>query len=92
MIFQRGSIWGTETLIINRKAHPKKITHYVLIRGPSYGSLGFEAREEIRTNIREEAGGRGHPHQSAGSGLDSSFHLIFQEDGDKYPGHGPDNA
>ncbi|MBN1627928.1 MAG: hypothetical protein JW944_15520 [Deltaproteobacteria bacterium] len=37
----------------------KKTTHYVLIRGPSYSSLGFEAREEIRTGIRErlEAGG-----------------------------------
>jgi hypothetical protein len=34
-------------------------TYYVLIRGPSYGSLNFEAREAIRTGIREklEAGG-----------------------------------
>ncbi len=37
----------------------EKTTYYVLIRGPSYGSLGFEAREQIRTEIRErlEAGG-----------------------------------
>jgi hypothetical protein len=37
----------------------EKATHYVLIRGPSYGSLDFEARELIRTEIRErlEAGG-----------------------------------
>lgn len=36
-----------------------KTAHYVLIRGPSYGSLDFEAREAIRTGIRErlEAGG-----------------------------------
>jgi hypothetical protein len=34
-------------------------TYYVLIRGPSYGSLDFEAHEAIRTGIRErlEAGG-----------------------------------
>jgi hypothetical protein len=37
----------------------EKTTHYVLIRGPSYGSLDFDAREAIRTEIRErlEAGG-----------------------------------
>lgn len=36
-----------------------KAAHYVLIRGPSYSALGFEAREEIRVGIRErlEAGG-----------------------------------
>ena len=32
----------------------EKTTHYVLIRGPSYGSLGFEARENIRTEIRKK--------------------------------------
>ena len=33
--------------------------YYVLIRGPSYGLLEFEAREAIRTEIRErlETGG-----------------------------------
>jgi hypothetical protein len=31
----------------------EKTTHYVMIRGPSYGSLEFEAREAIRTGIRE---------------------------------------
>ena len=31
----------------------KKIVHYVLIRGPSYGSLEFDAREAIRKEIRE---------------------------------------
>jgi hypothetical protein len=37
----------------------KKTIHYVVIRGPSYGTLDFEARESIRTEIRErlEAGG-----------------------------------
>ncbi len=28
--------------------------YYVLIRGPSYGSLDFDDREEIRTAIREK--------------------------------------
>ena len=39
--------------------YKEKTTHYVLIRGPSYGSLDFEAREDIRTSIRVrlEAGG-----------------------------------
>lgn len=32
----------------------EKTTHYVLIRGPSYGSLDFDAREAIRTEIREK--------------------------------------
>ena len=32
----------------------EKTTLYVLIRGPSYGSLDFEAREAIRTGIREK--------------------------------------
>lgn len=40
---------------------PKEKTckYYVLIRGPSYASLDFEAREAIRTDIRErlETGG-----------------------------------
>ncbi len=38
---------------------PKKTIHYVVIRGPSYGTLDFEAREDIRTEMREklEAGG-----------------------------------
>jgi hypothetical protein len=37
----------------------KKTTCYVLIRGASYRSLDFDAREAIRTGIRErlEAGG-----------------------------------
>jgi len=44
---------------INRHDHEsarisgEKTTYYVLIRGPSYGSLDFEARENIRTEIRE---------------------------------------
>lgn len=29
-------------------------TFYILIRGPSYGSLDFEAREAVRTGIREK--------------------------------------
>ena len=29
-------------------------SYYLLIKGPSYGSLGFEDREEIRTAIREK--------------------------------------
>ncbi len=32
----------------------EKIIYYVLIRGPYYGSLDFEARENIRTGIREK--------------------------------------
>jgi hypothetical protein len=32
----------------------KNINYYVLIRGPSYGLLDFEAREEIRTAIRDK--------------------------------------
>ena len=28
--------------------------HYVLIRGPSYGTLEFEEREKLRTEIREK--------------------------------------
>jgi hypothetical protein len=37
----------------------EKNTYYILIRGPSYGSLDLEAREDIRTCIRErlEIGG-----------------------------------
>jgi len=31
----------------------EKTIYHVLIRGPSYGSLDFEARENIRTGIRE---------------------------------------
>jgi hypothetical protein len=31
-----------------------KINYYVLIHGPSYGSLDFDDREEIRTAIREK--------------------------------------
>ncbi len=44
---------------INRHDHEsarisgEKTTYYVLIRGPSYGSLDFDARENIRTEIRE---------------------------------------
>lgn len=32
----------------------KRINYYALIRGPSYGSLDFVDREEIRTAIREK--------------------------------------
>jgi len=32
----------------------EKIFYYVLILGPSYRSLDFEAREEIRAGIREK--------------------------------------
>jgi hypothetical protein len=33
--------------------------HYVLIRGPSYGTLAFEEREKIRTEIREKLEAQG---------------------------------
>jgi hypothetical protein len=33
--------------------------HYVLIRGPSYGTLTFEDREKIRTEIREKLEAQG---------------------------------
>lgn len=33
--------------------------HYVLIQGPSYRGLGFEAREEIRENLRRTLESRG---------------------------------
>lgn len=32
----------------------EKIHYYALISGPSYGTLGFEDREEIRTGLREK--------------------------------------
>lgn len=44
---------------VNRHDHEsariskEKTIYYVLIRGPSYGSLDFDARESIRTEIRE---------------------------------------
>jgi hypothetical protein len=33
--------------------------HYILIRGPSYGTLAFEEREKIRTQIREKLEAQG---------------------------------
>jgi hypothetical protein len=50
-----------ETLLENVNEHDhesariskEKTIYYILIRGPSYGSLDFEARESIRAGIRE---------------------------------------
>jgi hypothetical protein len=36
------------------KQHIKNEIYYVLIRVPSYGALDFDARESIRTGIREK--------------------------------------
>jgi hypothetical protein len=33
--------------------------HYVLIRGPSYHDLDFEAREQVREKLREKLEGHG---------------------------------
>jgi hypothetical protein len=33
--------------------------HYVVIQGPSYRGLGFEAREEVRENLRRRLAGCG---------------------------------
>jgi len=50
---------GNNTDLKPASVSKEKTTHYVLIRGTSYGSLDFDARERIRTDIRErlKAGG-----------------------------------
>jgi hypothetical protein len=43
----------------SEKASQGNAICYVLIRGPFYGSLDFEAREDIRTSIREKLEAQG---------------------------------